>query len=389
MTVRKKTVFLFLFAGCLSWSAAAPIRVGIFSGVGQYLTHFATTSALSVLANILANPATGGLGDHPVIPPQGFVTAQFGGPQSNSLPPTPEQGTALVNALDTLDVVVFFNFEANGALSGNTFSASQKEKLETFFRAKGMVSIHAALEGSAMHWPQWNSLHGGLYKSAITDRWGIVRLDTAGKGEPSWRELNRGLRDTVRLFEEWYFFKEPGDSLRKVSGLRVSAHLDEASLEGGLGGQVAMGDHPLSWYRSFPEGGRLFYTSLGHRPSNHTGTGTGATPEGTAFLRRQVYNAIVWAAKRDSLGNPVAVVPSAREFGTETFTLRAREAKVIVDVHSAGVYSVEVRTLDGKRIAIRRGTGSERVVFSELAQGTVYVLKVTTAQGIRAGKVAL
>jgi len=57
-----------------------------------------------------------------------------------------------------------------------------------------------------------------------------------------------------RFFEEWYNFKDLNTEVQ------VLLNLDETSYTGGLNGE----NHPISWYHDF-QGGRIFYTGLGHR----------------------------------------------------------------------------------------------------------------------------
>jgi type 1 glutamine amidotransferase len=366
-----------LLAGLALAAEAAPIRVGIFTGVGQYLGHTSSTSGRTVISDMLSAPSTAGLGTGWISLSEGILVSTHGGAPDSYESPTADQANAFAAALDTLDVVLFLNYEGNGALVGTLFNASQKEKIETFFRTKGVVSVHATLEGSASHWPQWEGLHGTrLGGHPATDRAGTLRLDSAAKADPSWRQLTRGLSDTMRFTEEWKFLQASGDSIRRVPGLNVVAVLDEASLTGGLGGATAMGDHPFSWYREFSSGGRLFYTAMGHRPSNYTGTGSGATADGTRFLRRQLYNAIVWAARRDSLGHPVAVGPAGPR-SPRPVEAWISGSQVFVPA-GQGRHTVEIRALDGTLRHRRRGMGA---MAFELDRGAVYVVSVASESG--------
>jgi len=61
--------------------------------------------------------------------------------------------------------------------------------------------------------------------------------------------IGRGLQD------EWYTFRA-----NPRASVRVLMSLDESSY--GVG-DLAMGDHPIAWYHEF-EGGRAWYTALGH-----------------------------------------------------------------------------------------------------------------------------
>jgi type 1 glutamine amidotransferase len=78
--------------------------------------------------------------------------------------------------------------------------------------------------------------------------------------------------------DEWYDFRAvpPADA-------KILLTLDEKSYEGGT-----MGDfHPLSWYHPF-DGGRAFYTELGHTSVSY------ADP----LYLEHLLGGIIWAATR-------------------------------------------------------------------------------------------
>jgi hypothetical protein len=85
--------------------------------------------------------------------------------------------------------------------------------------------------------------------------------------------------------DEWYEF-----SADKVSGLHNILSVDESTYnpkaDWGTKKGMGMGKlHPVSWYHEF-DGGRSFYTALGHLPSIYSDP---------VFLNH-VYAGIFWAA---------------------------------------------------------------------------------------------
>ncbi len=60
-------------------------------------------------------------------------------------------------------------------------------------------------------------------------------------------------------FNEWYNFKNIS------SHINVLMTLDETTYSGGLNGE----NHPISWFHEF-EGGRIFYTGLGHTKESYS-----------------------------------------------------------------------------------------------------------------------
>ena len=57
--------------------------------------------------------------------------------------------------------------------------------------------------------------------------------------------------------DEWYNYKDI------QADLTVLLNLDETSYEGGTNGE----NHPIAWYHEF-DGGRAWYTGLGHTPES-------------------------------------------------------------------------------------------------------------------------
>jgi type 1 glutamine amidotransferase len=77
--------------------------------------------------------------------------------------------------------------------------------------------------------------------------------------------------------DEWYDFRR---NPRDVATVLIT--IDETTYSGGTMGA----DHPMTWLRTY-DGGRSFYTALGHTPESY------ADP---AF-RTLLANAVEWAAR--------------------------------------------------------------------------------------------
>jgi type 1 glutamine amidotransferase len=135
----------------------------------------------------------------------------------------------------------------------------------------GVLAIHGAAD-SHYGWPWYGSMFG-------------ARFARHPAGTPTGK-LTRS-RDKFPLFagmprhfehdDEWYLFADPVGDLRPL--LTVSA----ASI--GLGGPDAL---PVSWVRKF-EGGRVFYSTLGHP--------TGAWRDARVLAHYR--GGLLWAAGRD------------------------------------------------------------------------------------------
>src|SRR5690606_37156649 len=81
-----------------------------------------------------------------------------------------------------------------------------------------------------------------------------ARLNVVDKNHPATSHLP----DTWKRRDEWYNFKDIN------TGLTTLITIDESSYTGGKNGSF----HPMAWYHLF-EGGRAFYTALGHTEASY------------------------------------------------------------------------------------------------------------------------
>jgi hypothetical protein len=346
----------------------APIRVGVFRGHSPGIEGgWPFQTASNAISAVLENPGSQNLGPGLVVPSEGFRYDQFG----VSGTPSTQQKETFLSALDSLDAVIFLS---NDVISGIFTDSASRGRIIEFAKRKGLVSVYFSSE--SISWPAWDSLHGGRFVTLTPNaRMATLHLDTAARREAIWRFLNKGLPDTARFQEYWSSFRPKGDTIRNWPGLRPTVRLDEASVEGGLASHAVMGDHPISWYRVHEAGGRFFYTGLGYRTQNYTGTDAGAF-----FVRRQIYNAILWAAGVDSTGavsvrNP-QVTREGRGF-TDAARLSLSGGTLTVSLLRDGAHTVEILGLDGRRVASRRGAGRGGYAFENLRPGAVYAVTVT------------
>lgn len=131
--------------------------------------------------------------------------------------------------------------------TGDVLDDAQQEVFQKFIRSgKGYVGIHAATD-TEYGWPWYNQLAGAYFKSHPKQQ--EANIVVADASHPSTAHLP----NPWRRKDEWYNYK----SIQ--NGLHVVLTLDEKSYTGGENGDV----HPIAWYHEF-DGGRAFYTGLGH-----------------------------------------------------------------------------------------------------------------------------
>lgn len=145
------------------------------------------------------------------------------------------------DSLRRFDAVIFLS------TTGDLFDASQKDALQKFVQSgKGYVGIHAASD-TEYNWPWYGGLVGGYFAShpKVQD----AEIQVLNHDHPSTKHLPKVWFHR----DEWYDFKDV------KPGLNILMNLDEQSYEGGKMGKF----HPIAWFQEY-DGGRSFYTGLGH-----------------------------------------------------------------------------------------------------------------------------
>ncbi len=114
----------------------------------------------------------------------------------------------------------------------------------------GFVGIHAAAD-TEYEWPWYGKLVGAYFLSHPHNQEATLK-----KVKPFGPNT---LPDTWTRTDEWYNYKNISPDLN------VIYNLEESSYQGGKNGAT----HPIAWYHEF-EGGRAFYTGLGHTKESYT-----------------------------------------------------------------------------------------------------------------------
>lgn len=143
--------------------------------------------------------------------------------------------------LRTFDVVLFMS------TTGTILNEEQKQAFQRFIQSgKGFVGIHAASD-TEYEWPWYGKMVGGYFASH-------PKVQPADIQVIERKHLStRHLPEIWHRTDEWYDFKEVNPNTT------ILLNLDEQSYQGGKMGK----NHPLSWFHEY-DGGRVFYTALGH-----------------------------------------------------------------------------------------------------------------------------
>jgi len=189
----------------LMLTATAGFRHDAIATARDVLTGLAPTSGFTISATEdLSRISAAGLSDADVVM---FALT------SGELPFTPEQRTALIEAI------------AGG---------------------KGFIGIHSATD-TLYEFPDYGRLVGAYFKEHPWTQQGRVIVEDAS--HPA-----AGVRDPFTLEEEFYTFRE-----NPRGRVHVLMRLDAESVG-------ASGDFPLVWAHSFGSG-RAYYNALGHFPA--------------------------------------------------------------------------------------------------------------------------
>lgn len=132
--------------------------------------------------------------------------------------------------------------------TGDVLNEEQQGALERFVRSgRGWVGIHAAAD-TEYDWPWYQGLVGAAFKShpAVQPATIVVTDQT----HPATHHLDERWVHT----DEWYDYRD-----NPRGRVHVLMSLDERTYQGGTMGH----DHPIAWCHQY-DGGRAFYTGLGH-----------------------------------------------------------------------------------------------------------------------------
>lgn len=175
--------------------------------------------------------------------------------------------------LENYDVVIFLS------TTGDIFTDEEQAAFERFIQSgKGYVGIHAASD-TEYEWPWYTRLVGHMFKIHPRNQTAMLEVvDRDFPGLERWPER-------MLWTDEWYTFQDA-----TVEGLNYILTVDEstydAKVKWGENASEGMGDfHPLAWYHEY-DGGRAFYTALGHMDDTYQDD----------FFLQHLYGGIYWAA---------------------------------------------------------------------------------------------
>lgn len=220
--------------------------------------------------------------------------------------------------------VVFLN------TTGDVLNQEQQNDFERFIQAGGgYVGIHAATD-TEYDWPWYGKLAGAYFESHPNN-------PNVKEGEFFVVDKNHAATDSLpekfKRSDEFYSFKKINPDIK------VLVKIDERTYTGGTNGD----NHPMSWYHEF-DGGRAFYTAMGH---------TSESFSEPLFLRH------LWGGLQYVLGGDEPVKLNYALAKTKRVPEENRFTKVVLDEKLDE--PVELAILPGQRVLFVERKGAVKI----------------------------
>jgi type 1 glutamine amidotransferase len=175
--------------------------------------------------------------------------------------------------LKKYQVVVFLQ------TTGDILDGEQRVALERYIKAGGgYVGVHSASD-TEYGWPWYRKMVGHMFRAHPPIQTAVLKVE-----DRDFPGMERFAKRAL-FTDEWYEFTgAESDQLHYLLSVDESTYKPQqkSTFRDAKGRN---GFHPVSWYQSY-DGGRAFYTALGHLP---------ATYSDQTFLHH-LYGGIYWAA---------------------------------------------------------------------------------------------
>ncbi|GAB1309328.1 hypothetical protein KH5_20110 [Urechidicola sp. KH5] len=179
---------------------------------------------------------------HPSIPDGVKAIKKLGAENNFNVETTDNASKFTDDYLSQFSAVVFMS------TTGDVLNSSQETAFERYIQAGGgYVGIHAAAD-TEYDWNWYGRLVGAYFLSHPHNQEADFHIKDKSHGATNFFTEN-----VWRRLDELYNYNKIYD------GINVLITIDESTYEGGENGDF----HPMAWYHEY-DGGRSFYTGLGH-----------------------------------------------------------------------------------------------------------------------------
>ena len=187
---------------------------------------------------------------HDSIPAGVSAVRQLGSARGFSVEATEDANAFTDDSLGKHKAVVFLS------TTGDVLNAGQEAAFERFIRrGGGFVGVHSASD-TEYDWPFYGALVGAYFGGHPDIQNATIHIEDGA------HPVAASLPRPWARRDEWYNFQ------RNPRGrVNVIATLDERTYTGG----TMAPDHPIIWSQTY-EGGRSFYTALGHTQESYSET---------------------------------------------------------------------------------------------------------------------
>jgi len=250
------------------------------------------------------------------------------------------------------DVIVFANTSGGGLLNDD-----QKAAMEAFIQSgKGFVGFHAATDtyrndADDAVWLWYNELVGAIVQTSPNhspnNTSGVMNVLTD-------HVVTDHIDQTWSHDEEWYYWELNGGQLSSDN-----TNLLEVESTGNNSYDAT---RPITWLKEY-DGGRAFYTALGHNATTYSDNET---------FREMIQKAVLWVANRldNTLGN------NSYEVSENSFTLYPVPVKETLTVQGISKSkNIHIRDATGKKVFSENLSQESQIQInlSELSSG-IYIL---------------
>ena len=327
-----------------------PLIVLIFFIVYTPSTSIAQDNALSVLIFYKTNGFT-----HGSIPSGIDMINQFGNDLNWNVDASDNSAVFTSENLAQYNVVIWLNTSGDNLLTG-----AQQNAFENFIQnGNGFVGVHAATDtyrnGS---WPWYNDLVGAIVQTGpnhTSNNFNATMTPIAQ--HPAITHLG----DSWNKDEEYYYWELNG-------GYLFDGNINLLVVEE-TGTESYDASRPITWYKEY-DGGRSFYTALGHNSSDYTND---------ELFKTMMQEAIIWAAGEEAL------TIDTIENETSTFTISPNPSSDVIIISQAYLeeqpfYLLQIYDLRGRLVISKEiSATNNQISISSLTSATYAV--VLTASG--------
>lgn len=164
--------------------------------------------------------------------------------------------------------------------TGDILNNEQKAVFERYIKAGGgYVGVHSASD-TEFNWAWYTRLVGHMFYVHPAVQTAVLKVE-----ERNFPGMERFAPRTL-FTEEWYeLTPAKSDKLKYLLTVDESTYKVATNWPGKQDAKGMGKFHPISWYQNY-DGGRSFYTALGHLPATYT----------DPIFRHHLYGGIYWAA---------------------------------------------------------------------------------------------